>query len=59
MVSSMTRAHVLLGKLHRLLLSAERCPLCLGPSSALDGKHLREWERLRREVVRELASLPN
>jgi hypothetical protein len=55
----MTRAQQLLARLDRLLSSAERCPVCVGPSSAFDGKHLREWERLKRELRHELANLPN
>jgi hypothetical protein len=55
----MSRAQELLAKLHRLLMAAERCPSCVGPSSAFEGQHLREWERLKREIIRELTARPN
>ena len=55
----MSRAHILLGKLAALLKAAERCPHCVPPSSAFDGDHLREWERLKQEIANELAALPN
>lgn len=50
----MTKAHRLLAQVYGLMLISERCPDCLGPSIAFDGVHLRQWEKLKREIAAEL-----
>jgi hypothetical protein len=49
----------LLAETLRFWRRVERCEVCVGPAMALEGRHEKEWKRLRERAERELAALPN
>lgn len=49
----------LLAEALRFWKRVERCDVCVGPSMSLEGKHEKEWKRLRERAERELTALPN
>lgn len=50
----MSTAHSLLAQLRGLLAAAELDDKSIGPSAAFDGRLQEQWQRLKKEIDREL-----